>query len=130
MATEVVLGRDITLPEGVRPSDVSDGFHTFREVYRFRLAYNALLFNEWARAGVNQVHKSKRHHDGELCFGGAYFVVVAVLPAGQITNHYKLEHWDLFKIPEFDTARVPYDGHTPQDTLSRMVDFIRGSQRP
>jgi hypothetical protein len=27
-------------------------------------------------------------------------LLFAVLPTGQITNHYKLEDWDLFKIPE------------------------------
>jgi hypothetical protein len=31
---------------------------------------------------------------------------------GQITNHYKLEDWDLFKIPETEKALVKFDGHT------------------
>lgn len=32
---------------------VSDGYHTFAELYHFRLLYNACLFNEWARQGKN-----------------------------------------------------------------------------
>ena len=27
---------------------MSDGYHTFAELYEFRKAYNAALFNEWA----------------------------------------------------------------------------------
>ena len=47
---------------------VSDGYHTFSELYEFRKMYNALLFNEWYKQGKYQVHKSWRHHDGEKCF--------------------------------------------------------------
>ena len=100
--------------------EVSDGYHTFNDLDEFRKLYNALLFNEWAVQHKYDVHKSKKHYDGELCFGGGWFIVVAVLPTGQITNHYKMEDWDLFQIPEFPKARYEYDGHTPQDTLLRM----------
>lgn len=100
--------------------DLSDGFHTFNELYEFRTVYNAALFNEFARKGRYNVHKSQRHDNGELCFGGGWFIVVAMLPAGQISNHYKMEYWDLFKVPAAEKARYPYDGHTPQDVLLRL----------
>jgi len=103
-----------------KENDVSDGYHTFDELYKFRKQYNAALFNEWAKNGKYQVHKSCKHHDGEPCFGGGWFIVVAILPTGQISNHYKLADWTLFKIPEFETAQVPFDGHTPQDVLERL----------
>ena len=124
-------------------NDVSDGYHTFSQLYDCRLAYNAALFNEWATENPHQtnareghntamndtcvfkpkfnVHKSKRHNDGELCFGGGWFIVVAVLPTGQITNHYKLEDWDLFKIPETEKALVEFDGHTTDDVINRLL---------
>lgn len=102
--------------------DTSDGYHTFKELYEFRKVYNAALFNEWASFYYDRykVHKSWRHHDGELCFGGGWFIVVAVLPTGQISNHYEAKDWDLFKIPETETALFPFDGHTPQDVLERL----------
>jgi hypothetical protein len=103
---------------------ISDGWHTFEELYDYRKIYNALLFNEWALYNIHDVHKSKRHHDGEPCFDGEYFVVVAMLPAGQITNHYKLADWDLFHIPETERAKYPYDGHSPQDALERMMQLL------
>lgn len=106
-------------------SKISDGHHTFEELYKFRLAYNALIFNEWATQCKYKVHKSYRHESGELCFGGGWFIVVAELPTGQITNHYRLDYWDWFKIPETEKALLAYDGHTPNDTINRIDDFIK-----
>lgn len=122
---------------GISIEDVSDNYHSFKELYEFRKVYNAALFNEWAKQTTinikwayedNQpvkipkynVHKSWKHHDGELCFGGGWFIVVAVLPTGQISNHYEAKDWDLFKIPETETALFPFDGHTAQDVLERL----------
>ncbi len=104
--------------------EVSDGYHTFNELYDFRKAYNALLFNEWAQRGVCSVHKSKLHSDGELPFGGGWFVVSADTPVGQITNHYTLEDWDLFVLEEREKA-AEWDGHTPQDALSRLLSLTK-----
>lgn len=111
--------------------NTSDGYHTFKELYEFRLLYNAALFNEWAEmakvvgAGkLNfQVHKSWKHSDGELAFGGGWFVVSAQLPTGQITNHYEASNWGLFKIPERDKA-AEWDGHTPQDVAKRLREYL------
>lgn len=113
--------------------NVSDGYHTFNELYEFRKMYNAALFNEWARKWnitkrlpinsfkpMYDVHKSWRHYDGELCFGGGWFIVSAKLPSGLISNHYKAEDWDLFKIPQVDKAKYEFDGHTGEDVLLRL----------
>lgn len=99
---------------------VSDGYHTFGELYKFRLLYNALLFNEWAAAGKYGVQKSMRHSDGELCFGGDWFVVCAMLPDGLISNHYHVDDWDKFKIPIKERAEYEYDGHTTEDVMARL----------
>jgi len=116
----------IILPDNVSISDISDGYHTFRELYNFRKVYNAVLFNEWARQGKYQIHKSLRHDDGETCFNSNdYFIVVAMLPTGQITNHYKIADWDLFDVPETVTALFPFDGHTPNDVLIRLTKLIQ-----
>lgn len=110
---------------GFNENHISDGYHTFDELYEFRKMYNALLFNEWAKNRVYEVHKSWRHHDGERCFGkDNWFIVVAYLPGGQISNHYKKEDWDLFKVPEVEKALLPFDGHTGKDVLERMKDLI------
>ena len=104
---------------------ISDGYHTFGELYKFRKLYNAALFNEWATTGLYDVHKSKLHNDGEVPFGGGWFIVVAVLPGGQISNHYEMSDWDLFKVPEYDRAKYPYDGHTGDDVLKRLEEVVK-----
>ena len=104
--------------------EISDGYHTFNELYYYRMLYNAAFFNmlpkEW-------VHKSKRHNDGEECFGGGWFIVMANLPTGQISNHYELKDWDLFQIPEKEVADK-WDGHTPQEAADRLHKYLLEKQ--
>jgi hypothetical protein len=109
--------------EGQDISGISDGYHSFEELYKFRLLYNAALFNEWGATGKYDVHKSWRHNDDELCFGGGWFIVVAMLPDGQISNHYPAGDWDLFKVPEVEKA-YPFDGHTGKDVIKRLFKLI------
>lgn len=109
--------------------NTSDGYQTFNELYDFRKAYNAALFNEWAANGKCSVHKSWRHHDGELCFGGGWFIVVAVLPDGQISNHYEAKDWDLFSLPETERALFEFDGHTGADVIHRLKAYTTPQQR-
>lgn len=132
--------REMKDGEGLKTDEISDGWHTFGELYDFRLAYNALAFNLmcqpefWGPMNGNDVnnhsfgvHKSWKHNDGEWCFGEEkkWFIVAAKLPTGVITNHYKADHWDLFKIPEFDKSIFPFDGHTAQDALERIFNFLK-----
>ena len=113
--------------------ETSDGHHTFNELYEYRMLYNAALFNEWAQqnwAGSKtapEVWKSDRHNDGELCFGGGWFVVGACLESGQITNHYEMKHWDLFDAPKLKQA-PKWDGHTPQEAAKRLAQYL-GKQK-
>ena len=124
----VDMGKEIQVT-----GDTSDGYHTFNELYEFRKLYNARLFNEWANghkygfAVKYDVHKSKRHSDGELCFGGGWFIVMAELPTGQISNHYEMKDWDLFNIPEKKKANE-WDGHTSQDVLKRLRQSFGGGK--
>lgn len=104
--------------------ELSDGCHTFNELYDYRMLYNAAFFNLLPK---EIVHKSKRHHDGEECFEGGWFIVMANLPTGQISNHYAMEFWDLFKIPEKEIADE-WDGHTPQEAAERLRKYIEETQ--
>ncbi len=100
--------------------DTSDGYHTFNELYAYRKAYHAVLSNLWASLGLYDVHKSWRHSDGEHCFGGGWFIVSAQTPEGQVTNHYQTDDWALFAVPEREKA-ADWDGHMPQEALSRLL---------
>lgn len=104
--------------------EVSDGYHTFNELYRYRMLYNAAFFNLLARNGQVEVCKSRRHSDGERCFGSDdWFIVMAMLPTGQVSNHYESKYWDLFDVPERETA-FEYDGHTPNEAADRLEQYL------
>jgi hypothetical protein len=40
-----------------KENEISDGYHTFNELYEFRKMYNAVLFNLWAELEKYDVHK-------------------------------------------------------------------------
>jgi hypothetical protein len=104
---------------------VSDGYHTFDELYRFRMLYNALAFRALVFEPSAMPHKSRFHSDGEPCFGGGWFIVVAYLHGKQISNHYEEADWDLFDIEERIRADK-WDGHTPEDVAQRIEEYLRG----
>jgi len=99
-----------------------DAYHTMAELYEYRLLYNAHAAHGWLAAGIPVV-KSWYHSDGEACFGGGWFVVVATLSTGQVSNHYEGDDWHLFQVPEVDLA-PDWDGHTPIDAARRLREAI------
>ena len=96
-----------------------DAHHTMDELYEYRMLYNAHAANEWARHDTYPVVKSRLHSNGEPCFGGGWFIIVATLPTGQVSNHYRDEFWPLFVVPEVDLP-PGYDGHNPGDAAQRL----------
>ena len=99
-----------------KSGEASDGYHTFNELYDFRREYNAALVN----SGVWKAHKSYRHHSGELCFGGGWFIVMIETPFGQISNHYENKYWNEFHCEEKEFADE-WDGHTEKDVIVRLM---------
>lgn len=57
---------------------------------------------------------------------GGWFIVMAELPTGQISNHYENRYWELFNIPELDTA-WEWDGHTPNEAADRIESYLKSN---
>ena len=108
----------IELTDKLKSGEASDGYHTHNELYEYRTLYHAHAARAWMLDGV-EVTKSRRHADGELCFGGGWFIVTAQLPTGQVTNHYPERDWPLFDVPEVERP-TEWDGHTPQEAAARI----------
>ena len=96
---------------------ISDGYHTFNSLYHQRCVLFATLCNTFK----NLSWKSRKHSDGEKCFGGGWFIVGIDTPEGQYTYHYEDEFWDLFKCQELDVAKE-FDGHTDKD-VGRLLSL-------
>lgn len=104
--------------------ELSDGYHTFGELYDHRRALTAVLAAFAARMPEAASWRSKAHHpDDDPMFEGGYFVVGITLDTGVITYHYKLSHWDDFAaVPELEHA-PKWDGAIPEDTVTRLLDL-------
>jgi len=99
--------------------DFSDRFHTFNSLYHQRAVLFAALINTmWAHY---ETFKSHKHSDGELCFGGGWFVVGIKTPHGYYTYHYEDKYWDMFKCPMVEKA-PQWDGHTDKD-VERLLSL-------
>lgn len=106
--------------------EFSDGFHTFNSLYRQRCVLFAALVNSYPQISW----KSKRHDDGELCFGGGWFIVGIDTPEGSYTYHYELKYWDMFRCKELERGKK-WDGHTDGDverllSLDVYDEYIKG----
>lgn len=90
--------------------DLSDGFHTFRQLYYQRM----MLFATIVKQNRDRAWKSVRHENGDLCFGGGWFVVGIDTPEGSYTYHYEFKYFDLFDCKILDYGKH-WDGHTEKD---------------
>lgn len=97
--------------------DLSDGFHTFRQLYYQRM----MLFATIVRQNREKAWKSLRHEDGELCFGGGWFIVGIDTPKGSYTYHYENKYFDLFDCEILDYSKH-WDGHTEKD-VTRLLSL-------
>ena len=93
----------------VPTSQISDGYHTFDDLYEQRLILSAALAKNNPKAW-----KSKLHEDGEVPFGGGWFILGFDTDEGSYTYHYELKDWDLFKCQELERGKH-WDGHTSKD---------------
>lgn len=97
--------------------DVSDGFHTFRQLYYQRM----MLFATIVKQNKDRAWKSLRHEDGELCFGGGWFIVGVDTPEGSYTYHYEDNYYSLFDCEELECGKR-WDGHTEKD-VTRLLSL-------
>lgn len=120
----------------IETSNITDKWHTFGDLYNHRMAFTIALCNAINLLNIDKLliegredpkvycYKSKRHHNNEKdpMFEGS-FIVVIESPGGQISYHYDLEEWDKFKVEERYEPN-PYDGHTPDDTIVRLINLF------
>lgn len=92
--------------------EVSDGYHTFNELYEHRHALFANVVNQ-----SQESWKSKLHDDGTMFDG--WFIAGISTKDGDVTYHLPLKHWELFQCKELEKA-PKWDGHTSDVVVSRL----------
>ena len=106
----------LPIPDG-GIGEVSDGYHTFNGLYYQRM----VLFATLVKQNKDKSWKSLRHEDGELCFGGGWFIVGIDTPSGSYTYHYEDNFWSMFDCQELPVAKH-WDGHTEKD-VTRLLSL-------
>lgn len=106
-----------TMEEFKDVGKVSDGSHTFEELYFHRMVLFSMLvempeFNDLA-------WKSWLHHDGTMY--NDYFIVGINTPEGQYSYHYHKDYWDYFCVNQLPLA-PEWDGHKPND-VERLLSL-------
>ena len=96
--------------------DVSDGCHTFGELYEHRTKLFATICNTYKDISW----KAKLHEDGSMYYG--MFIVGIETSEGQATYHCEKQYWDLFKIKEYEHA-PHWDGHTSEEAINRILSL-------
>lgn len=102
-------------------SEVSDGYHTFGELYNHR----CLLFVALMRAHPDISWRSRLHEDGSSQDG--WWIGGMRLPTGDISYHLPDSLWGLLDTVGVQTLQrgVKWDGHTSADVLQRLEQWLR-----
>lgn len=93
--------------------EISDGYHTFNELYRHRMVLFSVICNQ----NKDKAWKSKLHADGTMYDN--YFIVGITTEKGNYTYHYHMDNWHYFDVPEIEKA-PEWDGHKPSD-IDRLL---------
>ena len=116
--------------------EVSDGYHTFDELYDHRITlYIALCrtikqisdlsLEMGSKPLTIPVWRSKKHSNGEVCFGtGTQFILgIGAGKGDQITYHIPIDRWDETDFAETLDQAPEWDGHTSAEVLERLKNL-------
>jgi hypothetical protein len=100
---------------------ISDGCHTFNELYEHRHA----LFLALCRSQVDRAWRAQQHHDGSS-FEGWFILGIGDQPGHQITYHLPMRLWDDAAFVKTLHRAPEWDGHTSNDVIDRIkiVDYL------
>lgn len=100
--------------------EVSDGYHTFNQLYHQRAVLFATIVNNFKHYSW----KSLKHEDNKYCFDsdGKWFIVGIDTPKGSYTYHYETDkYWNMFDCEVLKCAKH-WDGHTEED-VTRLLSL-------
>jgi len=117
-AQKAVLGLDSVLK-----GNISDGYHTFNELYDHRITIFIALCKFAEIQGVRKkVWRSEKHSDGSS-FDGWFLLGIGEKAGEQITYHLPKSRWNECDFAETLEIAPEFDGHTSADVLERLLNI-------
>lgn len=104
----------------VDANQVSDGYHTFGELYDHRIQLFILVVQREKRL---QVWRSQTHSDGSV-WPGWFLLGIGKQAGYQITYHLPVSKWDECGCAETLDKAPEWDGHTSTDVLQRLKEHF------
>lgn len=101
----------------IKIGKISDGSHTFDELYYHRMMLFAVICNTYK----DKAWKSWKHEDGTMF--DDYFIVGITTPKGDYSYHYHKDYWNMFDVKELENA-PKWDGHKPSD-IDRLLSILK-----
>lgn len=109
--------------------ELSDGYHTFDELYEHRIelfkfacrTYKALQW-ELGNSDDRVVWKAEAHHDGSK-MEGWFIMGLNHEPGRTITYHLPMRQWNQCSFARTLDVAVEWDGHTADDVLKRLKTY-------
>lgn len=116
MSIEEEINANIQV-SGANTNKISDGYHTFEELYEHRI----VLFIALCRSLVNEhvIWKSRKHSDGSS-WDGWFVLGIGTHKGTQITYHLPDRFWDDCSFAATNEIAPWFDGHTSADVLKRI----------
>lgn len=96
--------------------DISDGYHTFDELYYHRMILFLIICNTYK----DNAWKSWKHEDATMYED--YFIVGITTEVGDYSYHFHKDYWDFFEVKELANA-PKWDGHTPNNVV-RLLNLL------
>ena len=116
---------DIAIENGYNVNQISDGYHTFGELYEHRAAlFIALckvteMLEVEAGMGSGKVWRSRLHSDG-TSYEGWFIMGIGTGKGLQISYHLPIDKWDETYFAKTYDKAPDFDGHTSKDVLNRL----------
>lgn len=107
---------------------ISDGYHTFEELYEHRCRLFISLVNVLYCAVVTDdfkglIFKARKHNDGSS-YDDWFLCCIQYENGEQISYHLPDKYWDNVACNGYDIAPVIFDGHTSNDVLKRLEKWF------
>lgn len=106
--------------EHLDTNQISDGYHTFGELYEHRIANYLVVCACMCLAGKGYVWRTLKHSDGSH-WEGWFVLGISHSKGKQITYHLPMKYWESCEFVEIVEKAPEFDGHTSEDVLDRLA---------
>lgn len=110
----LVISDAYKLLDKIKIGNISDGYHSFDELYHHRMVLFSIICNQ----NKDKAWKSLFHNDGTSYKG--HFIVGIETKKGHFTYHYPITEWDIFDVKVLDKA-PKWDGHKNINILYSLL---------